>query len=188
MALKDDLNVIKQRVDSEEQFLENMIRTERFFVKYKKLIIVIIAIFIIAGGYIYVKNLTEQNRILKANEAYSELILNPNNKDAIDMLKSKDINLYALYKFRTSIKDGNLNDLEELNNLDIDPLLRAIINFGTKNGSDGFMQDYIYLTNGFLLLKENKISEAQTELAKIPANSSLYGISKKLLHYNGYKK
>ena len=36
MAIKDDIDSIKEELNTQEQFLENIIKSERFLKKYKK--------------------------------------------------------------------------------------------------------------------------------------------------------
>ena len=54
MAIKDDIDSIKEELNTQEQFLENIIKSERFFKKYKKIIIgaVVLGIVGSAGYYI----------------------------------------------------------------------------------------------------------------------------------------
>ena len=54
MAIKDDIDSIKEELNTQEQFLENIIKSERFFKKYKKIIIgaVVLGIVGAAGYYI----------------------------------------------------------------------------------------------------------------------------------------
>ena len=53
MALKEDINDIKQSLSAEEEFLENVIKSEFFIKKHKKLIISIIVILVVICGGIY---------------------------------------------------------------------------------------------------------------------------------------
>ena len=54
MAIKDDIDSIKEELNTQEQFLENIIKSERFFKKYKKIIIAVAVLGVVstAGYYI----------------------------------------------------------------------------------------------------------------------------------------
>ena len=50
MAIKDDIDSIKEELNTQEQFLENIIKSERFFKKYKKIIIGALALGVIGAA------------------------------------------------------------------------------------------------------------------------------------------
>jgi len=126
-----------------------------------------------------------KSRTASANEAYANLIVDPQNSAEIEKLKSKDTNLYALYKFRTESDAKNSAGIAEVAAMDIDPILKSIAEFASGDNSADIMQNYNYLRSGYALLKENKIADAKAELAKIPTDSPLAELAGKLLHYNG---
>ncbi|PSM52317.1 hypothetical protein CBLAS_0317 [Campylobacter blaseri] len=188
MALKDDIKNIKNSASSEEQFLESIIKSEIFIKKYKKPLIVIVfavIVFIILNTILgYVK----ESKFNSANEAYSELILNPKNENAKDILRSKNENLFSLYEFRQALDNKDMNKINELsNNGKIDPILKDIISFTANKDSGEIMESYKTLLDGYELLKAGKIKEANSEFIKIPPDSELASIVKNLRHYNGIK-
>ena len=69
MSLKENISAVKEELNTEEQFLESVIKVETIFKKYKKLIIsgaivIIVAVFASLGySYIQEKNLTQSNEI-----------------------------------------------------------------------------------------------------------------------------
>ena len=97
MAIKEDLTEIKKEIDAQEQFLESMIKGERFFRKYKTLLIVLCMAAIVALIGFYASKVLNDNRVEEANLAYSKLILNPNDANALNVLKEKEPSLYALF-------------------------------------------------------------------------------------------
>lgn len=191
MALKENLESIKTEISSQEQFLEGMIRSERFFRKYLKPIVAIVVILILAMiiyefmGYKMEQNLKEANLIYLS-------AINEGKKDEISTLKSTTPSLYALYLLKkvddnqTTDKTAILNEILALEN--IDEIIKDIAKFRLDGSNDKILQSYNALMKGFLLLKDGKISAANIEFAKIPLNSSLQGILKNLKHYNGNEK
>ncbi|MGP1485999.1 MAG: hypothetical protein ACTTJC_07965 [Campylobacter sp.] len=187
MAIKDDIDSIKTDLSTEEQFLENAIKSERFFKKYKKFFIIALIVGVVGGIYYYATEYINEQNFKVANAAYSGLLANPKDDKLKNELKSKDVNLYALFAFRQSLENNNTNALNELLNENIDPLLKEIIK--SQTGQNGeILSNYKSLLKAYELIKENKIEQAGTELKKIPLNSPLQPIVKNLRHYQGNAK
>ena len=62
MAIKDDIDSIKEELNTQEQFLENIIKSERFFKKYKKIIIAVAVLGVVGTAGYYI------NGVLKEKE------------------------------------------------------------------------------------------------------------------------
>ena len=188
MAIKDDIKSIKEELNTEEQFLENIIKSERFIKKYKKIIIgaVVIGIFAI-GGY-YTNKFIKERNFKAANLAYAKLIVNPNDAEAKSELKSKDVSLYALHEFKKSMENNDTTTLKSLLNEPIDPLLKDIIKAQLNEPSGQILNNYKTVIRGYELMRDNKIGEAKNELKKIPLNSQLQSVVKNLEHYQGIGK
>ncbi|WP_169974344.1 MULTISPECIES: hypothetical protein [unclassified Campylobacter] len=188
MAIKDDIKSIQEELNTEEKFLENIIKSERFIKKYKKMIIIALALGVLGiGGYYTNKFIKEQN-FKAANEAYARLITNPNDAEAKADLKSKDISLYALYQFKNSMENNDSATLKSLLNEPIDELLKDIIKAQLNEPSGQILNSYKTLIKGYILIRENKIGEAKNELKKIPLNSQLQSVVKNFEHYQGNSK
>ena len=184
MALKDDIAGIKQEIGTEEQFLESIIKSELFIKKYKKPLLGLVAILILGFVGYYGNLFFENKRIDSANALYNELLKNPNDNAKKDELKSKDLNLYAVFELKNSLKNGDNAKLDELANSNIDPLLKEIINL--QNGKQGvLLEDYNSFINGYELLKSGKFDAAEVEFNKIPADSPFKQMVVNLKHYNG---
>lgn len=184
MALKDDIAGIKQEIGTEEQFLESIIKSELFIKKYKKPLLGLVAILVLGFVGYYGNLFFENKRIDSANALYNELLKNPNDNAKKDELKSKDLNLYAVFELKNSLKNGDNAKLDELANSNIDPLLKEIINL--QNGKQGvLLEDYNSFINGYELLKSGKFDAAEVEFNKIPADSPFKQMVVNLKHYNG---
>ncbi|MBO7475660.1 MAG: hypothetical protein J6T36_01860 [Campylobacter sp.] len=184
MALKDDIAGIKQEIGTEEQFLESIIKSELFIKKYKKPLLGLVAILVLGFVGYYGNLFFENKRIDSANALYNELLKNPNDNAKKDELKSKDLNLYAVFELKNSLKNGDNAKLDELANSNIDPLLKEIINL--QNGKQGvLLEDYNSFINGYELLKSGKFDAAEVEFNKIPADSPFKQMVVNLKNYNG---
>ena len=188
MAIKDDIKDVKERMDSQGQFLENIIKSELFIKKYKKPIVgTFIVVFLAIVVYLVV-DYQKEAKFKKANESYSELILNPNDKEAAKKLQSLDKNLFALFEFRQALDNNDSKKIDELSNLEgIDKLLKDIISYEAGKQSGEILSSYSAFMSGYAYLKEGNVEEANKEFIKISPNSGLTQIVKNLRHYNGSK-
>ncbi len=189
MGLKDNLKAVKTELNTEEQFIENFIKGERFIRKYKFYIFALITILILWFAISFINNEINENNIKESNEIYTNLLHNPNNKELLNKLKDKNINLYTIFLMKEFSNNTDNNEFkQELQNLskdlNINPLLRNIILVSLHEKSI-FLKNYDKILQAYRLLKENKIEEADILLSQIKENSSLNQIAKNLKHYQG---
>ncbi len=192
MGLKDNLKAVKNELNTEEQFIENFIKGERFIRKYKFYIsaVVIILVAWFAGNFIISK--INDYKTKEANEIYANLIQDPSNKNLLEQLKNKNTNLYAIFLLKENINDFNntalQNELKQIyNNAQTNTLLKNIIALSLGDKSI-FLKNYDKLLEAYKLLEQNKIEEANVLLSQIKENSSLNQIAKNLKHYQGITK
>ena len=189
MGLKDNLKAVKNELNTEEQFIENFIKGERFIRKYNFYIsaVVIILVAWFAGNFIISK--INDYKTKEANEIYANLIQDPSNKNLLEQLKNKNTNLYAIFLLKENINDFNntalQNELKQIyNNAQTNTLLKNIIALSLRDKSI-FLKNYDKLLEAYKLLEQNKIEEANVLLSQIKENSSLNQIAKNLKHYQG---
>ncbi|EAM0272559.1 hypothetical protein FXB36_00370 [Campylobacter jejuni] len=189
MGLKDNLKAVKNELNTEEQFIENFIKGERFIRKYKFYIsaVVIILVAWFAGNFIISK--INDYKTKEANEIYANLIQDPSNKNLLEQLKNKNTNLYTIFLLKENINDLNntafQNELKQIyNNAQTNTLLKNIIALSLGDKSI-FLKNYDKLLEAYKLLEQNKIEEANVLLSRIKENSSLNQIAKNLKHYQG---
>ncbi|EMA3603918.1 hypothetical protein U2T15_001781 [Campylobacter jejuni] len=190
MGLKDNLKAVKNELNTEERFIENFIKGERFIRKYKFYIsaVVIILVAWFAGNFIISK--INDYKTKEANEIYANLIIqDPSNKNLLEQLKNKNTNLYTIFLLKENINDLNntafQNELKQIyNNAQTNTLLKNIIALSLGDKSI-FLKNYDKLLEAYKLLEQNKIEEANVLLSRIKENSSLNQIAKNLKHYQG---
>ena len=191
MGLKDNLDAVKKEIGTEEQFLESIIKGERFFKKYKKIIISVAVFLVVAGVGYSVMDFLNNQRLETSNKAYLTLKSNPNDKEAQEILKSKNERLYNFYRFELAIKNADKKVLQELASYREDPIISDLASYeiasleGNTPKKSSLLNGFVNLQSGYNKLKEDKINEAKIEFAKINLNSPLKNISKSLEHYQG---
>ena len=191
MSLKENIKSVKEEIGAEEQFLESMIKGERFYKKYKRQIQVLVVVAVLGAlGYTGFDILKKRNLRL-SNEAYEQLSKNPNDKKPLAIIKDKNSNLYNVYLFKEAIKTNNVEKLKEISKNKNNELLADISKYqleqigDSKTVNSELLKGFSLLEEGFDLLKVNKITEAKLKFAQIDPNSPLFKIVKNLEHYQG---
>ncbi len=200
MSLKENVKAIKEELSAEEQFLETAIKSERFIKKYKKPIIFIISVILIAFVSYSVYDYIKERNLKIANAAYLKLLKNPNDKESLEILKSKSPNLYMAFLFNQAIEKNSIEAFEKIMGSIKDPFLKnlalyqiaalkkdlkALDDYALEDGS--VLRDFALLDEGYLLLKEGKIEEGKEKLSQIPITSPLQGLVKNINHYGVFK-
>lgn len=179
MAIKENINYIKETLSTEEQFLENAIRGERFIRKYKFQIIGLLALIIVLLTANYAVSYFAEQKAQKANLAYNELLLNPNNEVAKNELKNLNPSLFGLFVLQTN---ASKELIDEALALEIDPFLKDILQ---ANKESQILSNYKSLSAGYKALKENNLNLAKIEFLKIKNSPNLISIANNLEHYQG---
>lgn len=188
MSLKEDVGYIKNELSSEEKFIENFVKGERFFKKYKTLIIAVVVILIIGLiGFTIKKSIDNSNKH-DANIALSQFLENGDEK-ALETLKNKNEKLYEVALFLQAKKDNKIASIEL-------PLLKELVKFQTATASnnieelnslsmqnDFLLKGFALFNKALILVNEGKYEEAKKELSQISQTSKAYELATLLNHY-----
>lgn len=190
LAIKEDINALKQEIGAEEQFLESIIKGERFFKKYKIFIIAIVVIALLLGIGYGVFDTIKNNRIKSANIAYEMLLKNPQNTKALEELKSSSDSLYNVYLFHMASQKQDKKALQTLasNGSDLDALLKDIVNYELQNGNSQALKDLDVLIKGYKQLKSGNVKAARATFSAIALTSPLQEVVKQLMHYQDIRQ
>jgi flagellar basal body-associated protein FliL len=193
LSLKENIEAVKKEIGTEEQFLEGIIKSERFFKKYKKSIIITSIVAVLAGSTYATLNVLKENRLESSNEAYNKLIKNPNDSESLTVLKDKNERLYNFYRFQKALENNDVKVLKELSEYKQDPIISDLASYqldgleGKSDSKSELLSGFIALQEGYKLLKADKVEEAKLKFAQIQLNSPLKNISNNLEHYQGIK-
>ena len=188
MSLKEDVGYIKNELSSEEKFIENFVKGERFFKKYKTLIIAAVVILIIGLIGFTVKKSIDNSNKHDANIALSQFLENGDEK-ALETLKNKNEKLYEVALFLQAKKDNKIPSIEL-------PLLKELVKFQTATASnnieelnslsmqnDFLLKEFALFNKALILVNEGKYEEAKKELSQISQTSKAYELATLLNHY-----
>lgn len=188
MSIKENVNYVKDELSSEEKFLENFVKGERFFRKYKTLIFAVVVLAIVGSiGYVIKKDLDESNK-LEANIAFNKF-LESNDEKALATLKDKNEKLYEIALFLQARKD---NKSVEINTPVLKELAKFQVAMESKNikelenlsmQNDFLLKEFAIFNKALLLTNEGKFEEAKTALKQIPQTSKATELANLLNHY-----
>lgn len=195
MSLKENMDALKEELNSEEKFLESAIKTERFIKRYRKpLMAGVVSLLLASGGAIAYQAYADA-KIESANIAFNALLLNPGDTAAEETLKKDNPKLYDVWKLSRGIAQNDPTILESLKNSntfgvsDIATYEAAAIKEDMAS-LDNYtkMQGALYKDLALLELAVNAINQgdvalAHQKLALIAEDSPVYQVGQALSHY-----
>jgi hypothetical protein len=187
---KEIIKDIKEEIKEEESFLLKLFQLEKVVNKYKYQIIIFFALLIVVFIGYQVKSYIDEQNLIKTNHAYNELLVNPNDKKALEILKNnpKLFNLYLLHNDAKSVdklkKVASGNDI--VANI-------AKYEIAALKGDRKSLEDYTMTINAIykdlallnverLYLKENNHKKAE-EIANQIKDTQIKKLADTLLHY-----
>lgn len=195
MSLKNNIDMVKEELNSEEKFFEKAVVTEKFVKKYKNAIIGTIAAVIVITVANIAYDINKQGQIDAANEALAQLQKTPNNVTALSRLESLSPELHDVWLYSKAVTDKDTATLEKLK--DSKAMLVADLaryELASESKDLGKLNDYALRQNAVykdlanvqsavVLMDEGKLDEAHQKLSLITEQSPLSEIAKALRHY-----
>ena len=195
MSLKQDIEMVKEELNSEEKFFEKAVITEKFIKKYKNLMIgsVVAVVLLVAGNVAY--SINKQNTLDEANSALLSLEKDASNKNALATLKASSPALYDVWTYSQAIANNDVKALEALKNSKTELIgdlvayelatetkdIKALENYSSK--SDAIYKDLATIQEAVILMQESKIDESHKTLSQISIQSPLAQVANALMHY-----
>lgn len=189
MSLKENVDYVKEELNSEEKFLEGFVKVERFYKKYK--LIIIAAVVIVIGsiiGLYTTKSIQESNK-LEANIAFNKVIENPKDSAAMATLKEKSAQLYQVAQFIEANKAGKVADiqvkyLKELSDYQTALNAKDINKLNSVSMQNDFLlKEFAIFNKALLQVNEGKFEDAKVTLKLIPSDSKASDLVNILNHY-----
>lgn len=189
MSTKENLDYIKEELSSEEKFLESTVKAERFFKKYKTIIIGVVAVAVIAVIGNSVNNYMNEQSKNEANIAFNKLLLDPNDAEALSTLKSNNEKLYEIATYLKAKKEGkieqiNVTYLKELTQYEkaLDSADVTAISSISLN-SDFLLKENAIFNKALLEAKNGNYKASKETLSQIPQNSKINDLVTLLRHF-----
>lgn len=193
LGLKENIKAVQEEISTEEQFLEGMIKGERFFNRNKKYIIAFVVCVALGAAAYALNDWMKERKLHSSNVAYHTLLKDASNGQALETLKQQNPKLYTMFLFEKALQTGDKEALRTVAESKEDAILADIARYqlaqleNTHPTSSELFKDMTLLQEGYRLLNENKIEEARLKLSQIDVTSPLKQIAKNLEHYQGLK-
>lgn len=189
MSMKQNVEQIKGELNSEEKFIESFVKVERFYKRYKMVLIgALFTIVIIVAGYSINSYITSSNK-LAANEAYAILMEDLNDSEALKTLQDKNPKLAQIIEAKKAKQDGKsanidiayLKQLEQYSNAikeeNVDKLSQVLMQ------NDFVLKEYALFQKALILAQQEKYKEAKEILNQIPEKSQVQQLATALKHF-----
>ena len=188
MSIKENVDYVKNELSSEEKFLENFVKGERFFKKYRTLIFTFIAIAILVTIVMLVKQKIEETNKLEANIAFNKFLENADEKELF-IIKDKNEKLYEIALFLKAKRENktsevNIPMLKELSKFQQSTTNKNLEELNTLSMQNDFLlKEFAIFNKALLLSNDGKYEEAKEALKQIPQTSKASEFANLLNHY-----
>jgi len=185
VSLKDDIEGVKKELSTEESFLENFLKVEKFYKKNKTAIIGgIIAVIIGVVGFYTYSYLQLQEKI-KVNIAFNKVLENPNDEKALSELKTKSEKLYQIAQFMQKNASESDNEfLKQLSQYSDAIKKNSTMELSSISQNQNFLlKDFALLNKAIIEAKNGEYAKAKESLKLIPENSDAKVLVQMLQHY-----
>lgn len=195
MSLRENVEMVKEELNSEEKFFENAVKTEWFVKKYKTLLIGGIIVIVLAIGANIAYDAKVRSDVERANSALRLLNADGSNEKAQTELKSLNPDLFDAWQLSQALKNSDTEALASLKDSkaiavgDIARYQNAVLNKDIKALEDYSMapqaiyKDLALFELAVLLIREDRVDEAHAKLQSIAKESPLYRYAQPLMHY-----
>ncbi|QOG12904.1 hypothetical protein [Arcobacter sp. FWKO B] len=185
MSLKENLDYVKTELSTQEKFIENFIKAEKIYKKYKGIIIGVgVAAVVIVVALVGLNYIEDQNR-LKANVAFNKFLADKNDLQSLEVLKSNNKNLYEI---ALHLKDANhipdvplfkeiaqFQDALKNNNMDV---VNSLL-----NNNNFLLKEYAIALKVLMDLKSDNVETAKQTLQMLPQDGTSGNLVELLEHY-----
>lgn len=189
MSIKENLQVVKEEISSDEKMLESVFRIEAFIKKYKLLFIALIVAGLGWIAWLYASDYLKEQKAIKSTALMEKIQSNIKDENAWNELKKENAPLYEMMRFSYAIKNNNTQELEQMKNSS-NPFISSYSSYEvaslTENFSslkDGDFSDLALLQEGYLLVSKKDYTQALGKLNGISNTSELKDFALRIGHY-----
>jgi len=189
MSMKENIDFVKEELNSEEKFLEGFVKVERFYKKNKALVIGVAAVAIIAIGGLSIKNYMQSSNKKESNIAFNKFLQDNNDKAALAKLEKINTQLFEVATYIKAKKDNKdvkinityLKDLSEYSKAVKAQNIDKLSSLSMQN--DFLLKEFAIFNKALILAKDKKYLDAKETLKLIPQKSKVNDLVVLLNHY-----
>jgi len=189
MSMKENVDFVKNELNNEEKFLEGFVKVERFYKKFKTLIIGLVIILVVALIAFGIKSYIDDKNAIASNIAFNKVLSNPNDKDALNTLQESNSKLYEVALYLQAKKDGKFQETDIPYLKELTQYQKALSNnnveeLNTLSMQNNFLlKEFAIFNKALILVNEGKYDEARTALNLIQKSSKASELSSLLQHH-----
>ncbi len=189
MSLKENMNFVKEELNSEEKFLEGFVKVERFYKKNKTIVIAVVAIAVLAIGGISFQNYSNASNKQESNIAFNKFLEDHNDQAALDKLKSTNKQLFEVATYLKAKKENKnveinitfLKDLSQYSQALKDQNIELLSSLSMQ--SDFLLKEFALFNKALILTNNKNYDDAKETLKLIPKTSKVNDLVILLNHY-----
>ncbi|QOR61554.1 hypothetical protein ACM66Z_08950 [Sulfurovum sp. ST-21] len=186
MSIKDDVKYVKTELSGDEKVLESAFKLESLYKKYKIVVWgavgAALLFFVVTTGWSAVR----QSKLEAANQALLTLQNNPNDTEALSVLKENNPALHEVYIFSQAAKTKDIKRLagvsDSKNDIIADMSRYTVGAIEKKPVDSKLYTELVYLEEAYIEIKAGDMEKAKSKLALIDGRSSLSMLAKLLEH------
>ncbi|EQB40673.1 hypothetical protein M947_00040 [Sulfurimonas hongkongensis] len=195
MSLKNDINMVREELNSEEKFFEKAVITEKFVKKYKKFLIggLVAIVVVVAANIAY--DINRESEIKEVNKALAILNEDAENSEALRTIKQISPDLYDAWTYSNAVvkKDMlSMKGLTDSSSMMVADLASYEVAQDAKDAKlldeyaskkDAVYRDLALVQSAIIYMSKSEIQKAHERLAQISSESALRNIANALMHY-----
>lgn len=189
MSIKQDLQMAKAEISSDEKMLESVFRIEAFIKKYKMLFLALIVAVIGWIAWFYISDYLKEQKAIKSTALMEKIQNNQSDESAWSELKKENLALYEMMRLSCAIKNENTQELEQVKN-STNPFIASYANYelssmtqNLSNIKEGAFVDLALLQEGYKLASKKEHKQALNKLNEISNTSELKDFALRIGHY-----
>lgn len=189
MSIKQDLQMAKAEISSDEKMLESVFRIEAFIKKYKMLFLALIVAIVGWIAWFYISDYLKEQKAIKSTALMEKIQSNQSDESAWSELKKENLALYEMMRLSYAIKNENTQELEQVKN-STNPFIASYANYelssmtqNLSNIKEGAFVDLALLQEGYKLASKKEHKQALNKLNEISNTSELKDFALRIGHY-----
>ena len=189
MSSKENVEFVKEELNSEEKFLEGFVKIERFYKKNKVIVIGVVAVVVLAIGGITYTNYANTANKKESNIAFNKFLKDNNDKASLETLQNTNIQLFEVAKYlkaKNENKDVEVNitflkDLAQYTKALKSENIEELSSLSQQN--DFLLKEFALFNKALILANNAEYVDARETLKLISKTSRVKDLVVLLNHY-----
>jgi len=189
MSLKENVEFVKDELNSEEKFLEGFVKVERFYKKNKLIVIGVAVVAVLAVVGIGFNNYSNAENKKESNIAFNKFLKDNNDKAALETLQNTNKQLFEVAKYLKAKNENknvevSITFLKDLAQYSQAVKAQNIEKLGSLSQQNDFLlKEFALFNKALILANEAKYVDAKETLKLIPKDSRVNDLVVLLNHY-----